>query len=1223
MSDTLAAALISSVLVTLSAFAFWILIDVWDDQSTDISTALVVSRDRLDSHVAISSAEATDQGCGTFAISVHNPGGTSVSDFSNMDVVADYADASGAKILKHLAYGSDWSIGSISPDTQDPNIWDPGETATLSFTLNPVLQRDRTGVISIGTPGGIADMAYLECHQNYFFHYETSAVATSTYYQLQKNVEADGSGTTTIASFSAGQVGRVRPSRNDGRLVYPLTGLSSLGSTDWTVTYRVRRDDPATSTLSGTKIAFTSDRDGNSEIYVIDQDGGNVTNLSNNVASDDRPSWSPDGLRLAFASNRDGNWEIYVMDADGANQTNLTSNGADDRYPAWSPDGSKIAFYSYRDGNWEVYSMNADGSSPSNLTNNSANDSYPAWSPNGSKIAFHTDRDGNFEVYVMDANGSGQTNLTNNVAEDGAPAWSPATSTIAFRSARDGNQEIYLMNADGSSQTRLTSNSATDVDPSWSPDGTKLAFASDRVGNYDVYTMNADGSNQASLAPNAAIDSEAEWSPFLPSSHGFVWFTTARDISLAATGAWHDIDLASHVPSGATGAIVELVNTAATDYNGMVRGKQDTRDYISSAAYGEIEAETHRWQVVKVDRNRLIEGYISSTFVDFKLLGYTVGSDPVYFDVPPDITPATTGAWATVDVSAYVDASTDGVVLLIDSTASADRDYAVREVGSGDSTTSLELEEYGNTMQVAGIDASDQFQVYVEDSSVKVYLVGRTKGSVVYYSDDVAITDPATGSWQELDADGSSVPTGANGMILEIANTSASTGYKLGTRHGESTHDWNGDIGDGTHLQGVAGLDDGNKWEQYMQDTALDVSIAAYTRLTPADIHADIDVLVRKADGTVRGIIAKDVADSRSIPETAWQTVSAVYYLPGYTIVDDTDYLEIDLFADSTNNTATSTVALSFNLDDSSLAVADQGRIRADIPASIAPPTYASGKYTGDGSDDRSITGVGFQPDVVIIKADDNKLAVIRTSSMAGDSAKPIKNQALASNLIQALDSDGFTLGTDAKVNSSGVTYYWSAFMAKPGEIKVGYYSGIGSAQSIDGVGFAPEAIMVIPATNDETNLTTTAMPAGLSIQLDTETGNVDRITSIDADGFSVGTGPPANKDLDMYHYIAWNSVAGKMAVGLYSGDDSDDRSITGVGFEPEFVIVKADSNVTSVQRPNSIDAGADQSLNFLNQASFANGIQGLEPDGFEVGSDTTVNAASTNYYWLAFRPRP
>ena len=71
--------------------------------------------------------------------------------------------------------------------------------------------------------------------------------------------------------------------------------------------------------------------------------------------------------KIAFESNRDGNEEIYVMNADGTNQTNLTNNAARDYVPAWSPDGSKIAFGSTRDGNDEIYVMNADGSGQVNL----------------------------------------------------------------------------------------------------------------------------------------------------------------------------------------------------------------------------------------------------------------------------------------------------------------------------------------------------------------------------------------------------------------------------------------------------------------------------------------------------------------------------------------------------------------------------------------------------------------------------------------------------------------------------------------------------------------------------------------------------------------------------------------------------------------------------------------------------------------------------------------
>jgi len=101
----------------------------------------------------------------------------------------------------------------------------------------------------------------------------------------------------------------------------------------------------------------------------------------------------------------------------------------------------------------------------------------------------------------------------------------------------------------------------------------------------------------------------------------------------------------------------------------------------------------------------------------------------------------------------------------------------------------------------------------------------------------------------------------------------------------------------------------------------------AYTRLTPADIHADIHILIRKADGTVRGIIAENVADTRSILDFTLQTVSNVYYFPGYTVVGHTYYLEIDLFAEATSNVTSTVIVLSFSNDDSSLVVADQSRI--------------------------------------------------------------------------------------------------------------------------------------------------------------------------------------------------------------------------------------------------------------------------------------------------------
>ena len=128
------------------------------------------------------------------------------------------------------------------------------------------------------------------------------------------------------------------------------------------------------------QIAFSSNRDGNSEIYVMNANGRNQRNLTITPFShDSSPSWSPDGKHIAFSSERDGDIEIYVMDANGGNQRNLTNNPHVDNYPSWSPDGEHIVFMSDRAGSWDIYVMRADGKRQRNLTNNPHRDMDPAW----------------------------------------------------------------------------------------------------------------------------------------------------------------------------------------------------------------------------------------------------------------------------------------------------------------------------------------------------------------------------------------------------------------------------------------------------------------------------------------------------------------------------------------------------------------------------------------------------------------------------------------------------------------------------------------------------------------------------------------------------------------------------------------------------------------------------------------------------------------------------
>jgi Tol biopolymer transport system component len=228
------------------------------------------------------------------------------------------------------------------------------------------------------------------------------------------------------------------------------------------------------------------------------------------IFTDASPTPTPPCSKIAFYSQRDGDYyEIYVMNADGSNQTQLTNNTSDDYYPSFSRDGSKIAFVSNRDGNDQIYVMGAvPGAIQTRLTNNTADNFSPSFSGDGSKITFASNRDGNIQIYVMDAvPGAIPSRLTNNAAYDYSPSFSGDGSKIAFYSTRDGDYwQIYVMNADGSNQTRLTNNAAHDFLPSFSRDGSKIAFASNRDGNSEIYVMNADGSNQARLSNNAVFD---------------------------------------------------------------------------------------------------------------------------------------------------------------------------------------------------------------------------------------------------------------------------------------------------------------------------------------------------------------------------------------------------------------------------------------------------------------------------------------------------------------------------------------------------------------------------------------------------------------------------------------------------------------------------------------------------------------------------------------------
>lgn len=278
-----------------------------------------------------------------------------------------------------------------------------------------------------------------------------------------------------------------------------------------------------------------------------------------------------------------------------------------------------------------------------------------------------------------------------------------------------------------------------------------------------------------------------------------------------------------------------------------------------------------------------------------------------------------------------------------------------------------------------------------------------------------------------------------------------------------------------------------------------------------------------------------------------------------------------------------------------------------------------TGSYTGNGTDDRSITGVGFQPDVVIIKGNATwREGVIATDTMPGYSKEVRDPNTFANDRIKSLDSDGFTLGNNENVNENGTSYYWVAFKAAAGEMKTGSYTGDGAAsQNITDVGFQPEFVIVMSENSNHRSLYRSSQMSNSHDFLANFVS--DCIDSMLSNGFRVGSDTKVNASATTYYYIAWNEVTGRMTEDTYTGDGNDERSITGVGFQPDWVIVQRNADAySSYHKPASTGASTDTTCEWLH-ANHTNMIQALETDGFQVGTDAGVNTNGIAYCYMAF----
>ncbi len=292
--------------------------------------------------------------------------------------------------------------------------------------------------------------------------------------------------------------------------------------------------EPASEAQFGT-LAFSSNRHGKPEIFVISLPGGSPVRLTNNDANDWLPDWSPDGSRIAFTSNRTGSYDIWVMNGNGGSQQAVVTTGAWDEYGRWAPDGQRISFSSTAktDGvdNSEIFARQSDGSLL-RVTQSQAENQWADWSPDG-RIVFTEGFKGNgdWDIFVMNGNGSNRTLWLGGPTRDVQPTWSPDGQSIAFlRISQDTNGngavdyedmgDVWVGASSGGGLRQLTSGMWATT-PAWSPDSKWIAFTrmydsngngrSDANDAADIYAVAFGGGKAVPLLESSYRDGDPSW----------------------------------------------------------------------------------------------------------------------------------------------------------------------------------------------------------------------------------------------------------------------------------------------------------------------------------------------------------------------------------------------------------------------------------------------------------------------------------------------------------------------------------------------------------------------------------------------------------------------------------------------------------------------------------------------------------------------------------------
>ena len=192
------------------------------------------------------------------------------------------------------------------------------------------------------------------------------------------------------------------------------------------------------------------------------------------------------GTRVAFVATQSGQKEIYMVDADGSNLTQLTKDRSISVAPALSPDGHKLAYTGYQSGYADVYEIDLASGSRRRIMKYPGTNSGAAYSPDGNRFAVTLSKDGNPELYVTNSSGESPRRLTFTPGVESSPTWSPDGGEIIYSSDAAGSPSLYRISASGGAPHQIRTGQSYNTEPNWSPDGKRVVFNARDSGSFTI-----------------------------------------------------------------------------------------------------------------------------------------------------------------------------------------------------------------------------------------------------------------------------------------------------------------------------------------------------------------------------------------------------------------------------------------------------------------------------------------------------------------------------------------------------------------------------------------------------------------------------------------------------------------------------------------------------------------------------------------------------------------